>query len=96
MKINGTDYTAPALNVGNVCQLEEWGLQVDNLASRPLGFLAGYVALAIGGKTLEEGEAAIDAHLASGGKLDDITAALNTAISTSGLFNTPAESTAKT
>lgn len=86
MKINGTDYTAPALTFANVCTLESWGLQMDSLASRPLGFLAGYVALAIGGKTLEEGEAAIDAHLAGGGDLSELTEALNGAINASGFF----------
>ena len=95
MKINNTEYTTPVLNFSNVCKLEQWGIAVDNMAAKPLTLLAGFVSLAIGGKSLEDGEAAIDAHLASGGKLDDITAALNAAISESGFFKA-AEQTAKT
>ena len=96
MKINNTEYTTPVLNFSNVCKLESWGIAVDNMGARPLGLLAGFVSLAIGGKSLEDGEAAVDAHLASGGKLDDITAALNAAISESGFFKATAEQTAKT
>ena len=96
MKINNTEYTAPVLNFSNVCKLESLGIAVDNMGSRPLGLLAGFVALAIGGKTLEDGESAIDAHLASGGDLSDITAALNEAIASSGFFTATVGETAKT
>ena len=96
MKINNTEYTTPVLNFSNVCKLESWGIATDNMGDRPLGLLAGFVALAIGGKTLEDGEAAIDAHLAGGGKLNDITTTLNEAIESSGVFKAVAEETAKT
>ena len=96
MKINGTEYTVPTLNFSNVCKLESWGIAADNMGARPLGLLAGFVSLAIGGKSLEDGEAAVDAHLASGGKVDDIVADLNAAIESSGFFKATAEQTAKT
>lgn len=96
MQINNTEHPTPVLNFSNVCKLESWGIAVDNMGARPLGLLAGFVALAIGGKTLEEGEAAVDAHLESGGDLSDITAALNDAIETSGFFKATAGQTAKT
>ena len=95
MKINNTEYTTPVLNFSNVCKLESWGIAADNMGARPLGLLAGFVALAIGGKTLEVGEAAIDAHIAGGGKLDDITATLNEALNSSGFFKGLAAETAK-
>ena len=96
MKINNTEYTVPTLNFSNVCKLEQWGIDMASMAAKPLTLLAGFVALAIGGKTLEDGEAAIDAHIAGGGKLDDITADLNEAISKSGFFKALAEQAAKT
>lgn len=96
MKINGTEYTAPALNFSDICKLENWGIDTTNMASKPLTLLAGFVALAIGGKALEDGEAAIDAHIAGGGKLDDITAELNNSIYESGFFKAAGEQTAKT
>lgn len=96
MTINGNEYTTPELTFSNVCKLESWGIQADNMGARPLGLLAGFVSLAIGGKTLEDGEAAIDAHIAGGGKLDDITAAMNEALNSSGFFKALAGETAKT
>ena len=96
MKINNTEYTTPTLNFSNTCKLEQWGIDMASMASKPLTLLAGFVALTVGGKSLEDGEAAVDAHLASGGKLDDITTALNEAIESSGFFKATAEQTAKT
>lgn len=96
MKISNTEYTTPVLNFSNVCKLESWGIATDNMGARPLGLLAGFVSLAIGGKTLEDGEAAIDAHIAGGGNLDDITAAMNEALNSSGFFKALAAQTAKT
>lgn len=96
MKINGTEYAAPTFTFSDVCQLEEWGIDSINMGAKPLSLLAGFVSLAVGGKTLEDGEAAIDAHIAGGGKLDDITADLNEAISKSGFFKALAEQAAKT
>lgn len=96
MKINNTEYTTPVLNFSNVCKLENWGIAVDNMGARPLGLLAGFTALAVGGKSLEDGEAAVDAHIAGGGNLSDIAAALNEAIESSGFFKATAEQTAKT
>lgn len=89
MKINGKQYDAPALNFGAMCTLEKWGLQIGDLSSRPLGFLAGFVALAIGGD-LTAGQAAIDAHLENGGNLEEISDALNKAVDESGFFKATA------
>lgn len=85
MTINNKEYTTPVLNFGAMCQLEQQGLQIGDLSSRPLGFLAGFVGLAIG-EDLAGGQAAIDAHLENGGSLDDLTDALNKAVEASGFF----------
>jgi len=89
MTINHKEYTAPALTFGNMCKLEQWGLAIGDLSSRPLGFLAGFVGLAIGGD-LAAGQAAIDAHLENSGSLDDLTEALNKAVDESGFFKATA------
>lgn len=86
MTISGKEYEIPKMNFSNVCRLEQWGIAMDNMAARPLSLMAGFVSLAIGGKTLPDGEAAIDAHLAAGGALDDIANALNDAINNSDFF----------
>ena len=85
MKINGTEYTTPALTFANLCRLEEFGLTVNDMAKRPLGFLAAFAALAIDGD-LEAGKAAIEAHIQSGGTIDEISDALSKAVDESGFF----------
>lgn len=96
MTINGNEYTAPTFTFSDVCQLEEWGIDTTSMAARPLALLAGFVALAVGGKSLKDGKAAIDAHIAAGGKLDDLTKILNESIAASGFFKATAGETAKT
>lgn len=85
MKINGTEYAAPALTFANLCKLEDWGLTVSDMSKRPLAFLAAFVALAVGGD-LEGGKALIEAHIQSGGSIDAISDALSKAVDESGFF----------
>ncbi len=85
MKINGTEYTTPALTFANLCKLEDWGLTVNDMAKRPLGFLAAFVALAVGGD-LEDGKSAIEKHIEGGGTIDAISDELSQAVDNSGFF----------
>lgn len=85
MKINNIEYTTPALTFANLCKLEDWGLTVNDMAKRPLGFLAAFTALAIG-SNLEDGKAAIEAHIQSGGTVDEISDELSKAVDESGFF----------
>lgn len=85
MTINGKTYETPSLNFSSMCRLEEMGLLISDLSSRPLGFLAGFVALAIGAD-LADGQAAIDEHLKNGGELDALTAELDQAVDNSVFF----------
>ena len=96
MKINNTEFPTPAFTFSDVCQLEEWGIDSINMGAKPLSLLAGFVSLAVGGKTLEDGKKVIDAHLASGGKLNDLTKEMNNAVKSSGFFKAAEEEAAKT
>lgn len=90
MKINNTEYTVPTLNFSNVCKLESWGFSLDKMADRPLGFLSGYIALAMN-STPEDAAKEIDAHIAGGGSLDELAEELNRSIEESDFFKAPAE-----
>ena len=69
MKINGTTYNTPELNFANMTILEGWGLSLDKMRDRPLGFLSGFVALAVG-STPEDAAKVIDEHIKGGGSLN--------------------------
>ena len=89
MTINGKEYARPVLNFANMAKLETWGFSLDKMVDRPLGFLAGFVALALDG-TPEDGAQAIDEHIKGGGTLDDLTAEFNKSIEESSFFKAPA------
>lgn len=85
MKINGTEYTTPVLTFANLCKLEDWGLTVSDMSKRPLGFLAAFVAIAVGGD-LEDGKSAIEKHIEGGGTIVAISDELSQAVDNSGFF----------
>ena len=92
MIIAGKEYETPRFSFSDMCALETWGLLVDSLSTRPLAFLSGFAALAVGG-TLEDGQKAIDEHLSGGGTLDELIAELNKAVEESGFFKHAAAET---
>ena len=57
MIIAGKEYETPRFSFSDMCALETWGLPIDSLSTRPLAFLSGFAALAVGG-TLEDGQKA--------------------------------------
>lgn len=85
MKINGKTYETPTLNFSALCAMEKQGLPIDDMSTRPLAFLCAFAALAMG-TSLEEAQQELDAHMASGGSLDEISNALNAAVEASGFF----------
>lgn len=94
MKVNGQEYENPVLNFKALCELEKDGINLNDVKTRPLGFLAGFVGLAVGGG-MAAGQEAIEQHLTNGGTLDDFTDALDQAVEASGFF-TPKGTKAKT
>ena len=87
MVINGKTYTPARLTFGAMRLMEKNGLSINDIGSRPLEFLALYLALSMGnGADVDTAAAELDAHLDAGGDLNEISEALDNAVRASGFF----------
>lgn len=87
MVINGKTYTPARLTFSAMRKMEQSGLAVAAIGSRPLEFLALYLALSMGnGADVDTAAAELDAHLDAGGDLNEISEALDNAVRASGFF----------
>lgn len=69
-EINGKEYTAKEFDYNLLCDMEELGFDIDDMANKPMSALRGYFALCKGcsiktaGKELSE-------HIANGNGVDE-------------------------
>lgn len=85
MKINDREYTIPELNFNAMCELEDLGASFSEMDKKALSTVRAFLALAMGGDAEKAGKE-IEAHIASGGKFDDIMQDINRAVEESGFF----------
>ena len=85
MKINGNEYKIPELNFNTMCMLEDMGLSLTEMDKKVLSTVRGFLALAMDGDYEKAGKE-MEAHLASGGDLNDFMAEINKAVQNSGFF----------
>lgn len=85
MIINGSKYTIPELDFNAMCMLEDMGVSLTEMDRKVLSTVRGFLALAMGGDHDKAGRE-MEAHLASGGSLDELVSEVNRAVSESGFF----------
>lgn len=91
MIINGKTYAIPTVDFSVIAKLEEYGIELKNMDKRPLGFVAGMVAVAMN-CSYDDALKEINEHLKNGGDLKEISAEANEAIQKSDFFKKGAES----
>lgn len=84
-EINGVTYKPASVDFNFICELEELGLSLGEVANKPLSLIRAYLSLC-GGISAEEAGRQINEHIKTGGKLDDIMTALSDAIEASDFF----------
>lgn len=70
--INNITYVTKTFDFNFVCQLEEYGVSLQQLNTKPMSALRAYLALCAD-ITVEEAGALLQAHVIAGGKLDDLS-----------------------
>lgn len=88
MKINGKDFTLPKMNFSMLCALEELGVNLGDAGAKPLSFIAACFAAGMGTDILTA-KSEIDAHIAQGGDLSEISNEISKEIEGSGFFKAP-------
>ena len=84
MTINGNKYKIPELTFNSMCELEDMGIALTTLDKKPMATIRGFIALAVG--DTDKAGKELEAHITSGGKLDEILEEIQKAVSESGFF----------
>ena len=83
--INGKEYRAAKFNYNTACELEEYGVKVENLNKKPKNALRAYFAISSGMDIDDAGEE-IERHILNGGSMQELSVALLTELDKSAFF----------
>lgn len=83
--LNGISVDAKEFNFNTLVELDNYGISIEDMTTKPLSFVRAYVAYCLGSK-LEDAGQALNDHIVSGGDLNDIFEAINTEMENSGFF----------
>ena len=83
--INGNTVVAKEFNFNTLVEFDNYGVSIQDISEKPLSFVRAYVAYCMGA-TLNDAGQAINDHIVSGGKLDDIFDVINREMEISGFF----------
>ena len=70
--VNGVTYTAKPFDFDLICDLEDMGVPIERIDKMPMSLIRAYFAICAGTEP-HIASTWIQAHMAKGGKLDDIT-----------------------
>lgn len=70
--LNGVTYTAKPFDFDLICDLEDMGVPIERIDKMPMSLIRAYVAICAGTEP-HIASSWIQAHMANGGRLDDVT-----------------------
>lgn len=83
--VNGKQYRAKEFDFNLLCDLEDQGLSLEDIDSKPMSLIRTYLAFC-GNMSKEEAGKEIEAHLIGGGKFTDVVDAMSEQMQDSGFF----------
>ena len=83
--INGKEYKAKAFDFNLICDLEDMGISLQEAGNKPMSMVRAYFGLCAG-KGKEFAGKEMEAHIISGGKLDDVMNAMSDEMEKSDFF----------
>lgn len=83
--INGKKHTAAPFDFNLVCDLEEKGIQMEEMSKKQMSTLRAYLALCTG-MSIEQAGKELEAHKIAGGSFEEISRAFNSEMEKSDFF----------
>jgi hypothetical protein len=87
LKINGRTYKAAEFDVNFICDMEDNGIQLEDIEKKMFKLVRMYVALSMGVDPITAGKE-ISEHMKNGGSLEDISAVMSEMMDDSDFFRT--------
>lgn len=85
LTINGRSYKAAEFDLNLICDFEDRGISLEDIGNKMFNVIRQYVASSMGVDHKTAG-VELSAHLANGGKIEDITDVMNASMEDSGFF----------
>jgi hypothetical protein len=83
--VNGKEYKAKEFDFNTVCDLEDMGVSIEDMAEKPTASIRAYFASCTGkGKSFAGKE--MEQHFINGGSFDEIASAMNEEMEKSDFF----------
>lgn len=83
--INGKLYQAREITFNTICELEDAGVSLTEIESKPISTVRSYFAICLGGNKEVAGQE-IERHIINGGSLDEIMTAFREELADSDFF----------
>ena len=87
LTINGKSYKAAEFDVNFMCDMEDNGIQLEDIDKKMFKMIRMYVALSMGVDPVEAGKA-ISEHMKNGGTLEEISNVMSQMMEDSDFFRT--------
>ena len=84
-KVNGTEYSAKPFDFNLLADFEDMGISIGTLVTKPNVAMRAYLAVC-GNISIKDAGEEINAHIVSGGLLDELADAMNNAMDESDFF----------
>lgn len=84
-KVNGTEYVAKPFDFNLLADFEDMGVSIGTLVTKPNVAMRAYLAVC-GNMSIKKSGEEINAHIVSGGLLDELADAMNSAMDESDFF----------
>ena len=95
LKINGRTYKAAEFDVNFMCEMEDNGIQLEDIDKKMFKLIRMYVALSMGVDPVTAGKE-ISEHMRNGGKLDEISDVMSDMMGESDFFRSEQTNTDQT
>ena len=92
ISINGKTAIAKEFDFNLICDLEDMGISVDAMGSKPMSLLRAYIGKCFG-VSIEQAGKEMESHIIGGGKFDDIMETMSAKMEESDFFRSLSKTT---
>lgn len=83
--LNGNSVVAKKFDFNALCELDNYGVSIQDMTNKPFAFIRAYIAYSMG-LSLDDAGNEVEKHIENGGKLDEMFRIINKELEESGFF----------
>lgn len=83
--INNKKYPVKEFDFNMVCELEDMGVSIEDLPTKPMSVVRAYAGICMGMDSLDSGKE-LENHLVGGGNFDEVLEVISYEVENSGFF----------